>query len=154
MQGDDEVGCGNIRVNPCNPWLTCVHGRYDYSALMKYEQLTGAIVGAAMAVSNELKPGLDERVYERALVIELTHRGHTIEQQVRHPVHYRGECVGVFVPDLVVDALVIVETKVVSCFTQTHFAQMLGYLTITGLHVGLLLNFKEASLAWKRVVRD
>jgi len=121
---------------------------------MKHEELTGHIIGAAMAVLNELKPGLDEKLYENALVIELVARGHTVEQQREHPVHYRGQLVGKLIPDLIVDGRVIVDPKVVSGFNETHIAQMLGYLNITGLEVALLLNFKEAKLTWKRVVKE
>ena len=120
---------------------------------MKHEELTKDIIGAAMAVLNELKPGLDEKLYENALVIELVARGHTVEQQREYPVHYKGHFIGKLVPDLIVDGKVIADPKVVSAFNDTHIAQMLGYLNITGLEVALLLNFKEAKLTWKRVVR-
>ncbi|MCO6044000.1 GxxExxY protein [Aeoliella sp. ICT_H6.2] len=117
-----------------------------------HEQLSRSIIGAAMTVLNELKPGLDEKVYENALVLELQHRGHTIEQQRRFPVHYRGENVGTLVPDLIVDESVIADPKVVSTFNDAHLAQMTGYLAITGCRLALLLNFKFAKLEWKRVV--
>src|SRR6059036_2071594 len=120
---------------------------------MKHEEITKGIIGGAMAVLNELKPGLDERLYENALVIELVARGHAVEQQREYPVHYRGHFIGKLVPDLIVDGKVIADPKVVSAFNDTHIAQMLGYLNITGLEVALLLNFKEATLTWKRVVR-
>ena len=120
---------------------------------MKHEELTGDIIGAAMAVLNELKPGLDEKLYENAMVIELTARGHTVEQQREFPVHYRGHFIGKLVPDLIVDGKVIVDPKVVTAFNDTHIAQMLGYLNITGLEVAMLLSFREAKLACKRVVR-
>jgi GxxExxY protein len=68
-------------------------------------------------------------------------------------VHYRGQFIGKLIPDLIVDGKVIVDPKVVSAFNDTHTAQMLGYLNITGLEVALLLNFKDAKLQWKRVVR-
>jgi GxxExxY protein len=119
---------------------------------MKHEELTGQIIGAAMLVLNELKPGPDERLYENALVIELTARGHTVEQQREYPVHYRGHFVGKLVPDLIVDGKVVVDAKVVTAFNESHTAQMLGYLNITGLEVALLLNFRESKLDWKRVV--
>ena len=111
------------------------------------------IIGAAMAVLNELKPGLDEKLYENALIIELQHRGHNAEQQRQFPVHYRNHFIGKLVPDLIVDGKVIADPKVVTAFNETHIAQMLGYLNITGLEVALLLNFKDAKLTWKRVVR-
>src|SRR5258708_29472440 len=120
---------------------------------MKHEGITKDIIGAALAVLNELKPGLDEKLYEKALVIELATRGHTVEQQREYPVHYRGHFIGKLVPDLIVDGKVIADPKVVSAFNDTHIAQMLGYLNITGLELARLLNFKEATLTWKRVVR-
>lgn len=121
---------------------------------MLHEEITRDIIGAAMAVLNELKPGLDEKLYENALVIELVARGHTVEQQREFPVHYRGHYIGKLVPDLIVDGKVIADPKVVTAFNDTHVAQMLGYLNITGLQVALLLNFKEAKLDWKRVVNE
>jgi GxxExxY protein len=120
---------------------------------MKHEALTRDIIGAAMAVLNELKPGLDEKLYENALVIELAGGGHVVEQQREYPVHYRGHFIGKLIPDLMVDGKVIVDPKVATAFNDTHIAQMLGYLNITGLEVALLLNFKEAKLSWKRVVQ-
>jgi GxxExxY protein len=120
---------------------------------MIHEELTGQIIGAAMAVLNELRPGLDEKLYENALVIGLASRGHTIEQQHEYPVQYKGHFVGKLVSDLIVNRIVIADPKVVSSFNDTHVAQMLGYLNITGLEVALLLSFKESKLKWKRVVR-
>jgi len=120
---------------------------------MKHEEITKDIIGGAMEVLNALRPGLDEKLYENALVIELVARGHTVEQQREYPVHYRGHFIGTLVPDLIVDGKVIADPKVVSAFNDTHIAQMLGYLNITGLEVALLLNFKESTLTWQRVVR-
>ena len=119
-----------------------------------HEELSGEIIGAAMDVLNELKPGLDEKLYERGLVIELRRHGHTVEAQRRFPVSYRAEVIGDLVPDLIVDDLVIVDPKVVVAFNEAHIAQMIGYLTITGLELALLLNFRSARLEWKRVVRQ
>jgi len=120
----------------------------------KHAELTGDIIGAAMAVLNALRPGLDEKLYENALLIELVDRGHTVEQQEAFPVHYKGHFIGKLIPDLIVDGKVIVEAKVAETFTDSHVAQVLGYLAITELEVGLLLNFKSAELDFKRVVRS
>ena len=65
---------------------------------MIHGKLSGEIIGAAMTVLNELGPGLDEKLYERALVIELRKRGHTVDQQKSFPVHYSGELIGTLVP--------------------------------------------------------
>ena len=87
------------------------------------------------------------------MIIELKRRGHAVSIQKAFPVFYRGELIGTLIPDLIVDDSVIVDPKVVTCFTDTHVAQMLGYLNITGLDLALLLNFKNARLEWKRVLR-
>jgi GxxExxY protein len=119
-----------------------------------HEQLSGAIIGIAMEVLNELKPGLDEILYERAMVIELRRRGFAVAVQSSFPVFYQAELIGTLIPDLIVDNSVIVDPKVVAAFSETHVAQMLGYLNITGLQLALLLNFKNARLDWKRVIRQ
>ena len=93
---------------------------------MLHEGITKDIIGAAMEVLNTLKPGLDEKIYENALVIELLARGHTIEQQREYPVHYLGQAVGTLIPDLIVDDKVIADPKVVTAFNDSHIAQMLG----------------------------
>ena len=119
-----------------------------------HETLSGEIIGAAMHVLNELRPGLDEKFYERALVIELKKRGHTIEGQRKFPVFYQTEFIGDLVPDLIVDDRVIVDPKVVVNFNAAHVSQMVGYLAISRLELAILLNFKSARLEWKRVVRQ
>ena len=121
---------------------------------MKHDQVTKEVIGAAMEVLNTLRPGQDEKIYERAMVIELGLRGLKVENQKQFAVTYKGHPIGTFIPDLLVENLVVVDPKVVSAFTPEHFAQMLGYLNITGMDVGLLLNFKYARLEWKRLVRD
>jgi len=120
---------------------------------MIHEELSREIIGAAMEVLNELKPGLDEKLYERATLMELKYRGHIVSVQRSYPVYYRTELIGNLVPDLIVDNTVIVDPKVVSCFTDTHVAQMIGYLNIAGLDLAILINFKNARLEWKRVLR-
>ena len=118
-----------------------------------HEELSKQIIGAAMEVLNSLKPGLDERLYENALVIELRERGLQIEQQRSFPVDYKGTNIGTLIPDLIVDGKVIVDAKVVTAFNDSHIAQMTGYLAITGLRLAIILNFKSARLEWKRVVK-
>src|SRR5213593_2865097 len=104
---------------------------------MIHEELSRSIIGIAMEVLNELKPGLDEKLYERAMIIALRRCGRLVTVQHSFPVRYRGELIGNLVPDLIVDDLVIVDPKVVSTFTDTHIAQMLGYLNITNLKLAL-----------------
>jgi GxxExxY protein len=107
-----------------------------------HEELSGKIIGATMEVLNDLKPGLDEKLYERALVIELRRQGHTVDAQRSNPVFYNSELIGHLLPDLIVDDSVIVDPKVVSAFNEAHTAQMIGYLAISQLDLALLLNSK------------
>jgi GxxExxY protein len=120
---------------------------------MLHSELSEKIIGAAMRVLNELKPGLDEKIYENALVVELQELGITIEQQRQFDVRYKDQKVGLLIPDLIFGGQIIVDTKVVTVFNESHVAQMIGYLAITGLDLGLLINFKNAKLEWKRVIR-
>ena len=118
----------------------------------RLNEVSGAIIGAAMEVHNQLRPGQDERIYENALAVELGLRGLRFDQQRQYPVTYKGVSVGTFIPDFVVEDLVIADPKVVSEFTNAHTAQMLGYLAITDLSLALLFNFKHAKLEWKRII--
>lgn len=124
----------------------------DKSSQLRHRELSEDILGAAMTVLNRLKPGLDEKLYENALIIELEKRGHTCNQQKNFNVYYDGKLIGTLIPDIIVDDLVIVDPKVVTAFNETHIAQMPGYLNITGLDLALLINFKFGTLKWKRVL--
>jgi len=128
-------------------------GRSPVGSKLIYAERSESVLGAAMKVLNTLKPGLNEKAYENALVIELKKRGHTIEQQRRFDVFYEGILVDTLIPDLLVDGLIIVDPKVVTDFNDTHVAQMMGYLAITGFNLAILINFKHSDLKWKRVVR-
>jgi GxxExxY protein len=121
---------------------------------MIHAELSRAIIGIAMQVLNQLRPGLDEKLYKRRMIIELKRCGHDVTVQPSYPVRYREVLIGNLVPDLIVDETVIVDPKVVATFSETHTAQMLGYVNITGLQLALLLNFKNATLEWKRVVNQ
>jgi GxxExxY protein len=135
---------------------TGIQGLTSLGAVMPeliHGELSQQIIGSAMKVLNTLRPGVDEKLYERALIIELRSRGHKVAQQLRFDVQYEGHQIGTLVPDMIVDDLVIVDAKVVTAFCETHEAQMLGYPAITKLRLALLLNFKHAELDWKRVVR-
>jgi len=76
-----------------------------------------------------------------------------VDQQRQFPVQHRGTFISTLIPDLIVNDTVIGDPKVATALNDTHLAQMMGYLAITGLEVALLLNFKEAKLDWKRVVK-
>lgn len=105
-----------------------------------------------MEVLNGLGHGLHEKPYENALVVEFGLRGLGFSQQPRFKVSYKGVGVGEDIPDLIVADKVVVDAKVVDHITDHEVGQMLNYLKITGLKVGLIINFKKARLEWKRVV--
>src|SRR3990170_729920 len=118
------------------------------------EEITGRIIGRAYTVSNTLGCGFLEKVYENALIHELRKSGIKAEQQKRFVVIYEGANVGEYVADLVVEGLVIVETKAVKILDDSHMAQCLNYLKATGLRLGLLLNFGVPRVAVRRVVNN
>jgi GxxExxY protein len=117
------------------------------------ERMTRDIIGCAMEVLNVLGHGLNEKPYENALVIELKLRRILHVQQPRFQVCYKGSEIGLFIPDLIVSDSVVVDTKVVDRITDHELGQMLNYLKITGLRIGMILNFKRAKLEWKRLLR-
>ncbi len=100
---------------------------------------------------NELGHGLHEKIYENALVVELRRRGLAVAQQKSFEVLYQGQRVGEFIPDLIVSDKVIVDAKVVDRLGEHEKGQMLNYLKITKLRVGLLLNFRYARMEWERI---
>ena len=113
--------------------------------------LTEIFIGSAMAVHRALGPGLDEKIYENALCIEFATQKLDFTQQQRLPVFYRNKICGTLITDLIVKRKVIIEAKVADQIADVHIAQTLSYLSITSLKVGIILNFKPASLAIKRV---
>jgi GxxExxY protein len=121
---------------------------------MEINDITYAINGAVFEVNNILGPGFLEKVYENALLVELKKRGLKAKNQVPITVSYKGEAVGDYVADLLVEEKVIVELKTVENLDGAHEAQLLNYLKATSLHVGLLVNFKHKKADIKRMVLD
>ena len=113
---------------------------------------TENIIGFAFEVLNELGHGLNEKIYENSLVVLFKQNAIAFDQQRRFPVYFRRVQVGEFVPDLIAFGTVIVDTKVIDRITDHERGQMLNYLRITKLKVGLILNFKNARLEFERVV--
>jgi len=111
------------------------------------------IVGCALEVLNTLGHGLLEKPYENALVVEFGLQAIPWAQQPRFDVVYKEVKVAEYFPDLIAFGAVVVDTKVIDRITSHEIGQMLNYLKITGLKVGAILNFRNAKLEWKRVVR-
>lgn len=112
------------------------------------------IVGSAMEVANGVGHGLHEKPYENALMVEFRLRDIPIVQQPRYPIFYKGVTVGEYVPDLIAFNSVVVDAKVIDAITDHERGQMLNYLRISGLKVGVILNFKRAKLEWERIVLE
>jgi len=110
------------------------------------------IVGSAMAVLNELGHGFHEKPYENALIVEFRLKGIPFNQQPSYEMLYKGNNVGLFIPDLIVFGTVVVDTKVIDRITDLERGQMLNYLKITKLRVGVIINFKHATLECERLV--
>jgi len=122
------------------------------SSILVEGELTEKIIGAAFKVQNTLGAGFLEKVYENSLAIELREFGLTLESQKPYSVLYEGTVVGDYQADLVVVGKVIVECKAVNALDPVHEAQLLNYLKVSGLHVGLLINFGRPKLQYRRLV--
>ena len=110
------------------------------------------LVGCAMDVLNGLGHGLHEKIYENGLVVEFKLRRLAFDQQRKFDVVYKGVTLGEFVPDLIAHGAVVVDAKVIDRITDHERGQMMNYLRITKLRVGVILNFKHAKLEWERIV--
>jgi|FLOH01.1.fsa_nt_gi GxxExxY protein len=117
-----------------------------------HEELTFKIIGCAFEVHKELGPGFLESAYEAAMKIELKAGDLAVESQKQFPLIYKGVKIKDFFCDLVVDEKVIVELKAISKISDIERAQILNYLKVTGLKVGLIINFGQTSLKHERMV--
>lgn len=120
---------------------------------MDIDNLTHRVIGGAYKVHNTLGFGFLEKVYENALKLELKARGIYVQQQVRLPVWYEGQQVGVYFPDLWIETQLIVEIKAAVAFAPEHEMQLVHYLAATGIDHGLLINF-GATVQIKRKFRE
>ena len=119
---------------------------------MDKSDLTYKINGAIYEVNKELGFGFLEKVYEKALLLELIDRGIKAESQVPIKVKYKGKEVGNYYADIIVENKVILEIKAVEALKKVHEAQLLNYLKATGYKIGLLINFTHPKAVIKRFV--
>ena len=122
------------------------------NADFSYKKETDVIIGSAFAVLNEIGHGYHEKPYENGLAVEFEYQVIPFLQQPRYPIMYRGVQVSEFVPDLIAFDKIIVDAKVIECITGLEIGQMINCLKVTGLPVGLILNFKNPKLEFRRVV--
>src|SRR5438552_2252698 len=118
----------------------------------KYD-LTGKVIGLAMKVHSTLGPGFLESVYKNALASELRRFGFKIETEKPISVFYGGELVGAFIADLLVNDVLIVETKAIQSLAKAHEVQLVNYLVATRIDEGLLVNFGAERLKYKKKFR-
>jgi GxxExxY protein len=116
------------------------------------DSLTEQVISAVFEVSNTLGAGFLEKVYERALLRELTLRGIRAKAQLSFSVMYKGFCVGEYFADIIVEDVLVIELKCVDHFANEHTAQCLNYLRASGRSVCLLVNFQRSKVEWKRIV--
>lgn len=117
-----------------------------------FKQECHQIVGCAMEVLNSVGHGFHEKIYENGLMVDFRLRDIHVSQQPEFPIIYKNVELGKYVPDMICFEQVIVDAKTIEKITDHEIGQMLNYLKVTGLQVGLLINFKHAKLEWRRVV--
>jgi GxxExxY protein len=120
---------------------------------VKAEHITHIIIGAAMEVHTTLGPGFLEAIYKNALLHELILRGLRTKTELEVQILYKDTTVGRHRMDLVVEGEVVVELKAISGIAEIHIAQTLSYMKATSTEIGLLINFGEDRLVWKRLIR-
>lgn len=114
------------------------------------DPMTFSIIGAAQKVHRTLGPGFKEDTYHKALMVELAARDIKFVSQPYYDVLYQGVHCGKYQPDIVIESRVVIELKAISELASDHLAQAISYLRASGLPVGLLINFGQKSLIWKR----
>ena len=119
---------------------------------LEFEEITKAIIGSAFEVYNILGFGFLEKVYQRAMQVELLHRGYKAALEESIKVKYKGTIVGDYVADILVDNKVLVELKVAKKYNTKDEPQLLNELKATGYKVGLLINFGKEKVQFKRFV--
>jgi GxxExxY protein len=127
---------------------------YHIKNSLVHGDITGTIIGAAMEVHSRLGPGFLESVYDEALAVEFKLQKINFERQREIPVFYKGEQVKQFYCDYLVEGKVIVEIKAIKEITEIEKLQVINYLKAGNFEVGLLLNFGQKSLDYKRLVNS
>jgi GxxExxY protein len=119
---------------------------------LEHKEITEQIIGAAFEVYRVLRYGFLEKVYQRAMQVELQSRGLRVETEHKIKVLYKGTIVGEYQADLFVEEKVVVELKVAKTYCSDEEPQLLNELKATGIKVGLLINFGRTKLEFKRIV--
>jgi GxxExxY protein len=118
------------------------------------QDLCYKVTGCAITVLNTVGPGLDPRIYENCLMIELAKQGLHFEYQPKVDVVYENQKVGAVTLGIVINDLLLVDVKSVAFFNETDFSENVSYLKLKGLPMVLMLNFKFGKLQWKKIAND
>ncbi|MFW5687629.1 MAG: GxxExxY protein [Bacteroidota bacterium] len=118
----------------------------------KHSDITGKIIGCAMAVHNALGNGFQEVIYQRALAIEMEQQGLAFIREQEMEIFYREQAIGTRRVDFFVEGAVMVELKALTQLEDVHLAQAINYLEAYKMEIGLLINFGAKSLQFKRVI--
>jgi GxxExxY protein len=117
-------------------------------------ELTGTLISCIIEVHKELGPGFLENIYKNALIIELRKSGVTVETEKEIEIIYKGQSVGSYRLDILVDNLIVVELKTVESINKIHYAQLRSYLKASGCKTGFLVNFSLERADFRRVEID
>jgi len=120
--------------------------------IYKYGDLTYKIIASALKVHHILKNGFQELIYQRALEIEMRNAKIPFEREYELPIYYHNEIIGSRRVDFLVSELIAVELKAITNLETVHLAQSLNYLEAFNLEIGLLINFGQTSLQFKRLI--
>ena len=126
--------------------------RHGFQGTLLFKEETRQIIGCAMSVLNELGHGFLEKPYENALIVEFGIKKIPCKQQPRYEIVYKNVNVGGYIPDLIAFDKVIVDLKAIERINDRERSQMLNYLKVTGLKIGLILNFSKPKLEWERII--
>jgi len=118
------------------------------------QDLCYKVTGCAITVLNTVGPGLDPKIYENCMMIELAKQGLTFEYQLKVDVLYSEQKVGVVTLGLIINEMLLVDCRVAPFFNETDFSENIAYLKITKLPMVLMLNFKSGKLQWKKINFD
>jgi len=117
-----------------------------------HKELSCKLVGMAFTVHNILGPGLLEHAYKEALCVELKLSGIPYDRERVFPLEYKGENIGTYFADIVVDDKIILEIKSAQMLHASMEAQIINYLKVSGIEVGYLINFKNGNVEWRRYI--
>jgi GxxExxY protein len=122
--------------------------------IYKYADLTGKVIRASMNVHSMLGNGFQEVIYQRCLALELEDMGINFTREIEMPLYYKDIYVGTRRADFVVEEKLLVELKAIAKIDDLQYAQIINYLNVYKLEIGLLINFGEKSLRFKRFINN